>query len=305
MRELVPACPPGALGLEDQRVEALRRRVHRGRQARGSRAEHHDVVDARAVSIVLKAQALGERRHGRPLVGLASLASDPRSGTSSMLERAVRSSRSCTAGSLIDVEVRVRVAVAGQELLQWGSVSAEWRESDQHQIAVRWPGAIRAGPRRRMKTRRNSSLDLGVGLGEQADQLVRAGSRGRASRRGPAPLTTTGRPRQQVDVPAELARARARSPGGRRRRGSRSRPRARRRAAGCESPSLPDEPRRRRSARSRGEGPRCGAICSRVERREDLGPVWPGNDRGTRRIGAGFALAHEADLSTRPLSSCT
>ena len=45
MRELVPACPPGCVPIEQQRPQSLRRAVHGRRESGRSRADDDEVVE--------------------------------------------------------------------------------------------------------------------------------------------------------------------------------------------------------------------------------------------------------------------
>ena len=72
MRDEVPACPPGSLALDEQRLKTLGGPVDRGSHARRSAADHNRVALAvRGLRLEAKTvRDLSERRrHDRPAVG--------------------------------------------------------------------------------------------------------------------------------------------------------------------------------------------------------------------------------------------
>ena len=194
-------------------------------------------------------------------------------------------------GVAVDVEVAVGLAVARQELLQLQRARRVARPDQQRvgaAIGHEGDPTQQEGPEQHL-------AELGVGLHELTQPLGRQLEDAR--RAAGAPLDDDRTTGQQVDVPAEL-------PGpvhghdvvgaGEDRDPALEHDEERPVAVSLLPENLPvDE---RAFARQGLDS----ADRLRSQHREDLGPVWPGNDRGTRRIGAGFALAHEADLSTRP-----
>ena len=74
MRELAPAWPPIADGVERHRVEALRRAVHRGREPGRAGADHDEIEQVPGRGAEREAQVLGE-------LARASDAATPRSAS--------------------------------------------------------------------------------------------------------------------------------------------------------------------------------------------------------------------------------
>ena len=121
MRELDPAWPPGALGLQDEHVEPLRGRVDRGGEAGGPGADDDHVVHVPVVVRRVEPEAAATSA----TVGFRSARSVAADQHGHVVEAELEAGRAAPARpGPLDVEVGVGDAVARQELLQAQRVRA-------------------------------------------------------------------------------------------------------------------------------------------------------------------------------------
>src|SRR5437764_1401067 len=188
----------GGGGLEHEDVESLRRAVHRRREPGGSRADDHQVAQLGAIDRFVEAQAGGELAIGR-ITQHDRTATDGHGDVGDADLEAIEQVLDTVVA--VQVEVRVRMAVPGQELLDAQRSRAVHR-AHEHDVAQ---AAREQLPPAQQEGTHQDLAQLAVGR-HQREQMV-AIDLDHCTRLGGADAPEPATAREHADLTGDLPRS--------------------------------------------------------------------------------------------------